>query len=115
MNCSWRALRLQKPDDGKELNVGPKEVAPEDASSASVSKNSWWKSFDDEDDDDINLEDLSKAFSELATSSTNAKKQNSNGHSKSVTKPVAPIRPKQVIDVDSPGRGFSFLLKKIII
>ncbi|XP_071915474.1 probable 20S rRNA accumulation protein 4 isoform X1 [Coffea arabica] len=81
---SWRALRVQKSVSSEDPFVHSNDVAPFPSSSVSAVKNDWqqdlWTFESREDDDggngdDLDLEDLSRAFSEAASLSSNSKKQ----------------------------------------
>lgn len=77
--CSWRVIRVQKSFGTKELNRPCDEAAPSPSSSLSAPKKRqedlWTFDSGEEDDDDIDLEELGRAFSEAATISPNTKKQ----------------------------------------
>ena len=82
--CSWRALRVQKSVSSEDPFVHSNDVAPFPSSSVSAVKNDWqqdlWTFESREDDDggngdDLDLEDLSRAFSEAASLSSISKKQ----------------------------------------
>ncbi|KAK0607448.1 hypothetical protein LWI29_015203 [Acer saccharum] len=100
---SWRAFRVQKFETAKDSDIGTREVVPSKASPVSISKMSWWESFDDEDDD-VDLEKLGKALSEAASLASHSKKQHgSNQTSKSVVKPSSSSQQTRVVDVvDNP-------------
>ncbi|KAK3211822.1 hypothetical protein Dsin_016528 [Dipteronia sinensis] len=100
---SWRAFRVQKFENAKESDIGTREVVPSKASPVSISKTSWWESFEDEDDD-VDLEKLGKALSEAASLASHSKKlHGSNQTSKSVVKPSSSSQQTRVVDVvDNP-------------
>ncbi|XP_022739723.1 programmed cell death protein 2-like isoform X2 [Durio zibethinus] len=99
---SWRALRVQKMENN--TNESSSAATPDKilaaASSVSVSKTSWWEDLGDEDDEDVDLEDLSKAFAEAAKLSSRPKKTNSNRNSESSVKQSLPL-PAQTIGLDT--------------
>lgn len=105
--CSWRALRVQK----NLSNKGDKSPK----SSPSSSKNNWLEdlcSFDiEEDDDDVDMEELSRQLSEAASLSSNGKKQNSC--SKSKKKSIG--QSTRSSDVSIPGGLHAFILKYLRI
>ncbi|CAM8909529.1 unnamed protein product [Rhodiola kirilowii] len=69
-NASWRALRLQKIHDGNVQDASTQ--APDPKSSASGSSISF--SDDEDDENPISLEELSKAFKDLASSTSHSSK-----------------------------------------
>lgn len=83
--CSWRALRVQKSVSSEEPVLHANDVALLPSSSLSASKNDWQQdlwTFDAREDDDggnsedIDIEDLSRAFSEAINLTSDSKKQN---------------------------------------
>ncbi|KAL9462164.1 hypothetical protein AB3S75_000212 [Citrus x aurantiifolia] len=99
---SWRALRVQKLNNGKESCSASQEVAPSNASPVSISKTSWWDDENEEEDDDVDLEELGKALSEAASLTSHSKKPNANWHSKSAVKPSHLSPRARGVDVDTP-------------
>ncbi|KAK6258977.1 Programmed cell death protein 2 [Theobroma cacao] len=102
---SWRALRIQKVEnDAKEFSsTATQEKVPAAASPVSVSKTNWWQKLGDEDDEDVDLEDLSKAFSEAASLTSQPKKTNSNRNSETAVKHPSPLTAQTIrIDTDTP-------------
>ncbi|KAM0976278.1 hypothetical protein FF1_019267 [Malus domestica] len=98
---SWRALRVQKLHNEEEPITSSLEVVPS-TSSVPVSNASWWEDLDDENDEDINLEELGKAFNDAARLASTAKKPHRNDHSKTSTKPSSSSQLEKVADVDTP-------------
>ncbi|KAJ4715600.1 Programmed cell death protein 2-like protein [Melia azedarach] len=103
---SWRALRVQKLDNGKESCSTSQETVPLDASPVSVSKSSWWDDETDDDDDDVDLEELGRALSEAANLASNSKKPQSSQHLKTPLK-LTPLKltplsqQTRMVDVDT--------------
>ncbi|KAL7089907.1 hypothetical protein ACP275_12G006300 [Erythranthe tilingii] len=93
----WRALRVQK--------ISSEEVGPT-TNSSSVSDNNWKKdlwSFDideEEDVEDIDLEELSRALSEAAKLTTNGKRQSNGGEFSK--KPLHISQPARSVDDKVP-------------
>lgn len=85
---SWRAIRVQKPDKYQESEAATSEVAASSASSVSASNSKWWDDLysfesggeDSGDDEDINMEELGRAFSEAASLASGSGQQNSKKH-----------------------------------
>ncbi|XVF17130.1 hypothetical protein REPUB_Repub10bG0092800 [Reevesia pubescens] len=102
---SWRALRIQKVenDANESSSAATQDKIPAAASPVSVSKTSWWENLGDEDDEDVDLEDLSKAFSEAASLSSQPKKTNSKQNSESAVKHSSPLTTQtRGVDTDTP-------------
>lgn len=100
LNCgatplSWRVFRIQKPDI---VNQSSSSIAPETAASpVSVSKSNWL-----EDDEEIDLEELGKAFAESASLTPKLKEPDSKQQSKAAAK-CWPLSPKtRAVDTDIP-------------
>nr|GMC63071.1 probable 20S rRNA accumulation protein 4 [Ipomoea batatas] len=81
---SWRAIRVQKSVSGEGSKPPSDESAHAPAPSVSTTNNDWKKDLwtfdstkeeDNESNDDIDLEDLSRAFSEAASLASQSKKQ----------------------------------------
>ena len=111
--CSWRALRVQKsPNTDKSPTTSQEAVsspAPSPAPSVSVSNTSWLEGFDDENGEEMDLEELSKALSEAATSASQSKKPQSKHHSMSNAKPT-PVSPRtSTIDYSTPGMVITWI------
>ena len=78
-------------------------------SSVSVSNTSWLEGFDDENGEEMDLEELSKALSEAATSASQSKKPQSKHHSMSNAKPT-PVSPRtSTIDYSTPGMVITWI------
>lgn len=103
ISCSWRALRVQKLHNEEEEPITSSQEAVPSTSSITVSNASWWEDLDDENDEDINLEELGKAFNDAARLGSTAKKPHRNDHSKTSTKPSSSSQLEKVADVDTPG------------
>ncbi|XVF61769.1 hypothetical protein PTKIN_Ptkin08bG0157100 [Pterospermum kingtungense] len=103
---SWRALRIQKVEnDVKESSssAATQDKTPVAASPVSVSKTNWWENLSDEDAEDVDLEDLSKAFSEAASLTSQPKKTNSNPNSESAVKHSSPLTAQiRGVDTETP-------------
>lgn len=98
--CSWRVFRVQKSCD-KEFSKVSQEIGPL-TTSTSAAKTNWWQQLDEESDEEMDLAELQKAFSEVATKVSHAKGTPSESHSKTVTKSLT-SRPTRVVDVKTPG------------
>ncbi|GLT68906.1 hypothetical protein SLA2020_410990 [Shorea laevis] len=97
---SWRAVRIQKVEN---VNESSPIVTPEKSESpVSVSTSKWWGSLDDDDDEDIDLEELGKAFAETASVTPESKKSDSKQHTKGVVKPSSLSPQARVVDKDTP-------------
>jgi len=99
--CSWRALRVQKVDSERESSVSTEEVVPSTLP-VSVSKTNW---LDDDSDEDIDLEALSKALSEAGTLASHSKKKDGNRRSESVVKNSTLVA-RTGVDMETPGKVF---------
>ncbi|KAL3637495.1 hypothetical protein CASFOL_018663 [Castilleja foliolosa] len=96
----WRAFRVQK--------VLSNEVTNEPASSISNSKNNWQKDLwsfsdresDDDGDEDMDMEELARAFSEAADLTSTDKRQNNSAESS--RKPPPTSRSARSIDDKIP-------------
>ncbi|OMO55926.1 hypothetical protein CCACVL1_26877 [Corchorus capsularis] len=102
---SWRALRIQKVEnDAKEsTSANAEDKDPAAASPVSVSKSNWWDSLGVADDDDVDLEDLSKAFSRATSLTSQSKQTNSNQNSESTVTHSSPFTPQtRQADTDTP-------------
>ncbi|TYH45376.1 hypothetical protein ES332_D11G260000v1 [Gossypium tomentosum] len=102
---SWRALRIQKVEnESKESSsAATLDKAPSASSPVSVSKTNWWENLSDEDNEDLDLEDLSKAFSEVASLSSEPKKTSSNWNSEGAVKhSLSLIAQTRGVDTDTP-------------
>lgn len=95
MPYSWRALRIQKPNNVEKSSSSSGGVVCPTAASVSLSKTSMWEDLDDESDEEMDLKELGKALNDAATlaSCASAKKPCSN-HSSFVSR---------VIDTEIPG------------
>ncbi|CAK7338058.1 unnamed protein product [Dovyalis caffra] len=82
VNHFWRALRVQKVDIERESSTSTEDVVPS-TPPVSVSKANW---LDDDSDEDIDLEVLGKALSEVGTLASHSKKQDGNRRSEPVVK-----------------------------
>ncbi|XP_030924069.1 programmed cell death protein 2-like [Quercus lobata] len=99
---SWQALRVQKSSNTDESPTTSQEVVSSPAPSVSVSNTSWLEGFDDENGEEMDLEELSKALSEAATSASQSKKPQSKHHSMSNAKPT-PVSPRtSMMDSSTP-------------
>ena len=96
-------------NDAKESSsVGTLDKVPAAASSVSISKTNWWEDLGDED---VDLEDLSKAFSEATSLSSQPKKMNSNQNSESAVKHSSPLTAQtRGLDTDIPGEIALFVM-----
>lgn len=94
---SWRALRVQKVDGESESSVSTEEVVPS-TPPVSVSKTNW---LDDDSDEDIDLEALSKALSEAGTLASHSKKKDGNRRSESVVKNSTLVA-RTGVDMETP-------------
>lgn len=94
---SWRALRVQKVDSESESSVSTEEVVPS-TPPVSVSKTNW---LDDDSDEDIDLEALSKALSEAGTLASHSKKKDGNRRSESVVKNSTLVA-RTGVDMETP-------------
>ncbi|MBA0653900.1 hypothetical protein Goklo_021000 [Gossypium klotzschianum] len=102
---NWRALRIQKVEnESKESSsAATLDKAPSASSPVSVSKTNWWENLSDEDNEDLDLEDLSKAFSEVASLSSEPKKTSSNRNSEGAVKhSLSLIAQTRGVDTDTP-------------
>ncbi|CAN1772867.1 Programmed cell death protein 2-like [Linum perenne] len=72
---SWRALRVQKLDDGGAMSMNNGKAVPSTTPSVSDSKTSWFDDLDDEDDEDIDLEALGRAFLEAGAALASSSKK----------------------------------------
>ncbi|KGN45848.1 programmed cell death protein 2-like [Cucumis sativus] len=98
-SLGWRVLRVQKSCD-KEFSKVSQEIGPL-TTSTSAAKTNWWEQLDEESDEEMDLEELQKAFSDVATKVSHAKETPSKSHSKTVTKSLT-SRPTRVVDVKTP-------------
>lgn len=104
MSCSWRAVRLQRPDNAEKSTTTCQEVVPLTSSSVSVSKTSWWEDLDDENEnEDFDLEELGKALRNAASLASHTKKPHLNERNKPVAKSSPSSRLEKVVDADTPG------------
>ncbi|KAB5548078.1 hypothetical protein DKX38_011484 [Salix brachista] len=94
---SWRALRVQKVDSERESSVSTEEVVPS-TPPVSVSKANW---LDDDSDEDIDLEALSKALSEAGTTASHSKKKDGNQRSESAVKNSTLVA-RTGVDMETP-------------
>ncbi|TYK02400.1 programmed cell death protein 2-like [Cucumis melo var. makuwa] len=105
-SLGWRVFRVQKSCD-KEFSKVSQEIGPL-TTSTSAAKTNWWQQLDEESDEEMDLAELQKAFSEVATKVSHAKGTPSESHSKTVTKSLT-SRPTRVVDVKTPehklGKG----------
>lgn len=108
---SWRAVRVQKSTSGEGSKPPSDDSAHLPASSVSTTNNDWKKDFwtfdsteeeDNESNDDIDLEDLSRAFSEAASLALQSKKQIHNHECDTIPSPLG--HSTRVIDEKIPGR-----------
>lgn len=107
--CSWRALRVQKSPNTDKSPTTSQEAVSSPAPSVSVSNTSWLEGFDDENGEEMNLEELSKALSEAATSASQSKKPQSKHHSMSKAKPT-PVSPRtSMMDSSTPGMVITWI------
>ena len=107
--CSWRALRVQKSPNTDESPTTSQEAVSSPAPSVSVSNTSWLEGFDDENGEEMDLEELSKALSEAATSASQSKKPQSKHHSMSNAKPT-PVSPRtSMMDSSRPGMVITWI------
>lgn len=83
---SWRVLRVQKSQNGEVPNTNLQEAVPSTASSVSLSKTHWWEHVDDGSDDDVDMEELGRAFSEASGLAVNSKQQTSSQNSETSVK-----------------------------
>ncbi|KAL6993085.1 hypothetical protein U1Q18_011203 [Sarracenia purpurea var. burkii] len=89
---SWRALRVQKSLSGDKSNITCDDVVPPTMSPISASNSDWkedlwtfdYRIDDDGNDDEIDLEELGRAFSEAASLASHPKKQNKNYQSEHI-------------------------------
>ncbi|KAE8722342.1 putative Benzoate carboxyl methyltransferase [Hibiscus syriacus] len=100
---SWRVLRIQKVEtESKESSSSATLHKPPAASSTvSVSKTNWWENLSDEDDEDVDLKDLSKAFSEAASLISEPKKTNNNRNFEGAMKHSS-LTAQTRVDTDTP-------------
>ncbi|WCJ40824.1 programmed cell death 2 C-terminal domain-containing protein [Euphorbia peplus] len=96
---SWRALRLQKLDSQREASISSEETLPLTAPPVSDSKTSW---LDDESDEDIDLEDLSKALSEAGFLASNSKKSHKSAQTKSFVNSPSMSETFKLVELDVP-------------
>ncbi|XP_012492272.1 uncharacterized protein LOC105804285 isoform X1 [Gossypium raimondii] len=102
---SWRALRIQKVENESKVSssAATLDKAPSASSPVSVSKTNWWENLSDEDNEDLDLEDLSKAFSEVTSLSSEPKKISSNRNSEGAVKhSLSLIAQTRGVDTDTP-------------
>ncbi|XP_022774893.1 probable 20S rRNA accumulation protein 4 [Durio zibethinus] len=102
---SWRALRIQKVEnDAQESSsTATEDKTPAAASPISVSKMNWWENLSDKDDEDVDLEDLSRAFSKVASLSSQPKKTNTNRNSERAVKHSSPLTAQtRGVDTETP-------------
>ncbi|XVE83241.1 hypothetical protein DITRI_Ditri16bG0072000 [Diplodiscus trichospermus] len=102
---SWRALRVQKMEnDAKESSsTAAQDKVTAASSPVSVSKTNWWEDLGNGDVDDVDLEDLSKAFSEATSLNSQPKKMNSNRNSESAVRHSSPLTTQtRGVDSDTP-------------
>lgn len=92
-------------NESKESSsVATLDKAPSASSPVSVSKSKWWENLSDEDNEDLDLEDLSKAFSEVASLSSEPKQTSSNQNSEGAVKhSLSLIAQTRGVDTDTPG------------
>ncbi|KAJ9177693.1 hypothetical protein P3X46_012883 [Hevea brasiliensis] len=99
---SWRALRLQKLDDGRDPSTSSEDVVPVTTSPASVSKTDWLEDLDYESDEDMDLEALGKALSEAGSLASHSKKMHKNEQSETVVN-SSPLIPRiRTVDLELP-------------
>lgn len=90
--CSWRVIRIQKLFGTEELNQPCDEASPSPSSSLlapNKCQEDLWTFDSGEDDDDIDLEELGRAFSEAATISSDTKKQTREPETSLKPSPIA--------------------------
>lgn len=101
---SWKALRIQKLFSGNSnatsTEVVPSTIFPHSASASKVTEDLW--TFDSEEDDDIDLEELSRAFSEAASLASHPKKQSSNSNPEATVESSTVTRTRRVINANVP-------------
>ncbi|KAF9678792.1 hypothetical protein SADUNF_Sadunf07G0072900 [Salix dunnii] len=97
---SWRALRVQKVDSERESSVSAEEEVPS-TPPVPVSKANW---LDDDSDEDIDLEALSKALSEAGTMASHSKKKDGNQRSESAVKNSTLVA-RTGVDMEMPGKS----------
>ncbi|XP_022133733.1 programmed cell death protein 2-like [Momordica charantia] len=95
----WRALRVQKPCN-QEFSKVSQEISPLTTSTSATNTN-WWEQLDEEIDEEMDLEELSRAFSGAATEVSHAKKIPSRSDSKIITKSLT-WSPTRVVDLKTP-------------
>lgn len=98
-SLGWRVLRVQKVPDQEFLKVS-QEIGPL-TTSTSAPKTNWWEQLDDENDEEVDLEELERAFSEVATEVSHAKRTPSKLHSKTVSN-SSNLSSARVVDVKTP-------------
>uniref|UniRef100_A0A7N0TRF6 Programmed cell death protein 2 C-terminal domain-containing protein n=1 Tax=Kalanchoe fedtschenkoi TaxID=63787 RepID=A0A7N0TRF6_KALFE len=102
-HLSWRALRLQKLHDGSAHDASPQAL---DKSVVSCPTVGLWDDDDQDVNDDFNLEELSKAFKDLASLTSHSSKENAkkqlNKTSKTSVKDSPLDLQSQVISSSAP-------------
>lgn len=98
---SWRALRIQKSQNGEVSDTICQKVVPATVASVSVS-NTNWCNFDNENENDVSLEELGRALSEASTLASNSKKQNKNKHRETKAKPLPFNATTRMVDTNRP-------------
>ncbi|XP_038886302.1 programmed cell death protein 2-like [Benincasa hispida] len=98
-SLGWRVLRVQKSCD-QEFSKASQEIFPL-TTSTSAPKTNWWEQVDEESEEEMDLEELQRAFSEVATKVSHAKGTPSKSNSKTVTK-SSTLSPTRVVDVKTP-------------
>lgn len=106
--CSWRALRIQSSHNLEELANTCQDAIQSGSCSASVSNSNWWESFDEEDDQDLDLDELGEALFKAASLASHSKTK-SNKDSSSIVKPSSSSASIRSIDVNTPGIFTPFL------
>jgi hypothetical protein len=107
--CSWRALRVQKSPNVDESRTSSREVASSPAPSVSVSNTSFLEGFDDENGEEMDLEELSKAFSEAATFASHSKKPQRKRQSKTNLKPTTVSPRTSMVDTNTLGMVITWI------
>lgn len=98
---SWRALRVQKSPNVDESRTSSREVVSSPAPSVSVSNTSFLEGFDHENGEEMDLEELSKAFSEAATFASHSKKPQRKRQSKTNLKPTTVSPRTSMVDTNT--------------